>query len=85
RRSDRAPVFSTLAVYAGGLLLAGGLLYPRLVAPDITVHEAASPHATLLFLTIGAGVFIPFVLSYQAYAYWVFRGKVDVKQETTTA
>ncbi|MEA2189461.1 MAG: cytochrome bd ubiquinol oxidase subunit [Solirubrobacteraceae bacterium] len=85
RRSDRAPVFSTLAVYAGGLLLAGGLLYPRLVAPDITVHEAASPHATLLFLTIGAGVFIPFVLTYQAYAYWVFRGKVDVKQEATTA
>jgi cytochrome d ubiquinol oxidase subunit II len=81
RRSDRAPVFATLAVYAGGLLLAGGLLYPRLVPPDVTVHEAASPHATLLFLTIATGVLIPIILTYQAYAYWVFRGKVDVTQE----
>jgi cytochrome bd ubiquinol oxidase subunit II len=59
RRSDRAPVFATLAVYAGGLLLAGGLLYPRVVPPDITVHEAASPHSSLLFMTIGLGVFVP--------------------------
>lgn len=84
-RSDRAPVFATLAVYAGGLLLAGGLLYPRLVPPDITVHEAASPHSALLFMTIGVGVVIPIILTYQAYAFWVFHGKVDVKQEATTA
>jgi cytochrome d ubiquinol oxidase subunit II len=85
RRSDRAPVFATLAVYAGGLLVAGGLLYPRLVPPDITVHAAASPHSALLFMTIGVGVFIPIILTYQAYAFWVFHGKVDVKQEATTA
>jgi cytochrome d ubiquinol oxidase subunit II len=85
RRADRAPVLATLAVYAGGLLLAGGLLYPRLVPPDITVHGAASPHSTLLFLTIGTGVLVPIILTYQAYAYWVFRGKIDVEQEATTA
>lgn len=85
RRSDRAPAFATLAVYAGGLLVAGGLLYPRVVPPDVTVHAAASPHSTLLFLTIGTGVLIPIVLTYQAYAYWVFRGKVDIKQEATNA
>lgn len=85
RRSDRAPVFATLAVYAGGLLLAGGLLYPHLVPPDITVHEAASPHSSLLFMTIGLGVLIPIILTYQAYAYWAFRGKVDVKPEATSA
>ena len=42
------------AIYAGGLLIAGGLLYPTLVPPHITVHGAASPHTSLLFLTIGA-------------------------------
>jgi cytochrome bd ubiquinol oxidase subunit II len=85
RRSDRSPVLSTLAIYAGGLLLAGGLLYPTLIPPSITVHAAASPHTTLLFLTITVGCCIPIILTYQAYAYWVFRGKVTVKQEATTA
>lgn len=84
RRSDRAVVLSTLAVYAGGLILAGGLLYPTLIPPSITVHNAASPHTTLLFLTIGVGVCIPIILAYQAYAYWIFRGKLYVKQEATT-
>jgi cytochrome bd ubiquinol oxidase subunit II len=84
-RSDRAPVFATLAVYGGGLLIAGGLLYPTLVAPDITVHSAASPHSSLLFLTIGVGVVIPVVLTYQAFGYWVFRGKLTRKQEARTA
>jgi len=83
-RSVRAPGLSTLAVYAGGLLLAGGLLYPSLIPPDITVHAAASPHTTLLFLMIGVGACIPIILTYQAYAYWVFRGKSTVKQEATT-
>lgn len=84
RQSGRAPVFATLAVYAGGLLLAGGLLYPRLVPPDITVHAAASPHSSLLFMTIPLCVLIPIILTYQAYAYWVFRGKVNVEQEATS-
>ncbi|HEY1774957.1 MAG TPA: cytochrome d ubiquinol oxidase subunit II [Solirubrobacteraceae bacterium] len=82
--SDLAPALATLAVYGGGLLLAGGLLYPTLIPPDITVHNAASPHTTLLFLTIGVGVCIPIILAYQAYAYWIFRGKLYIKQEAPT-
>jgi cytochrome d ubiquinol oxidase subunit II len=83
-RRGRTPGLSTLAVYAGGLLLAGGLLYPTLIPPSVTVHAAASPYTTLLFLTIGVGACIPVILTYQAYAYWIFRGKSTVKQEATT-
>jgi cytochrome bd ubiquinol oxidase subunit II len=85
RGSDRTPWIATLAVYAGGLLTAAGLLYPTLVPPDITVHDAASPHSSLLFLMIGVGVVIPIILTYQAYGYWVFRGKLNRHQEATTA
>jgi len=85
RRSDRTPWIATLLVYGGGLLVAGGLLYPTLVPPDITVHDAASPHSSLLFLIIGVGVVIPIVLTYQAFGYWVFRGKTNANQEATTA
>jgi cytochrome bd ubiquinol oxidase subunit II len=77
------PVHAMLAVYAGGLLVAGGLLYPVLVPPSITVHNAASPHSSLLFLTIGVGIFIPIILTYQVYGYWVFRGKPGTQQEAT--
>jgi cytochrome bd ubiquinol oxidase subunit II len=75
------PALATLAVYAGGLLLAGGLLYPTLVPPRVTVHAAASPHSSLLFLMIGLGVFVPIILTYQTYGYIVFRGKVAAGRE----
>jgi cytochrome d ubiquinol oxidase subunit II len=83
-RPGKALGLSTLAVYAGGLLLAGGLLYPTLIPPDITVHAAASPYTALLFLMIGVGACIPVILTYQAYAYWVFRGKLNTGQEAST-
>jgi cytochrome d ubiquinol oxidase subunit II len=80
-RSDRTPWIATLAVYGGGLLAAGGLLYPTLVPPDVTVHEAASSHTTLLFISIAMAVFIPILFTYQVYGYWVFRGKVNAPKE----
>jgi cytochrome bd ubiquinol oxidase subunit II len=83
-RADRTPVFATLAVYAGGLLVAGGLLYPTLVPPDITVHAAASPHSSLLFLIVGVGIVVPIIVTYQAYGYWVFRGKFNPEPEAGT-
>jgi cytochrome bd ubiquinol oxidase subunit II len=83
-RSDRAPGFATLAVYGGGLLVAAGLLYPTLVPPDITVNAAASPHSSLLFLIVGVGVVVPIALAYQAFGYWVFRGKFSREQEAST-
>ena len=43
----------------------------------LTIEEAAAPEASLGFLLIGALILIPVILAYTAYAYWVFRGKVD--------
>jgi cytochrome d ubiquinol oxidase subunit II len=85
-RSDWSPVAAAGAVYGGGLLVTAGLLYPVLIPPHVTVHSAASPYNSLLFLTIGVGIFIPIILAYQAYGYWVFRGKVGMNaQEEATA
>jgi cytochrome bd ubiquinol oxidase subunit II len=84
-RAEWLPAIATLAIYAGGLLLAGGLLYPTLVPPHITVHSASSPHSSLLFLIIGVGIFIPIILTYQMYGYVVFRGKVGGTREATSA
>ena len=84
-RAEWLPAVATLAIYAGGLLLAGGLLYPTLVPPHVTVHAASSPHSSLLFLIIGVGIFVPIILIYQTYGYIVFRGKVGGTRGATSA
>jgi cytochrome bd ubiquinol oxidase subunit II len=83
--SGRKPWIATLAVYTGGLLLAAGLLYPTLVPPEITVDAAASPHSSLLFLTVGVGFVIPIILAYQVLGYSVFRGKFTLEREGSAA
>ena len=60
-------------------------MYPTLVPPRVTVHAAASPHSSLLFLMIGLGVFVPIILTYQTYGYVVFRGKVGAGREAMSS
>ena len=51
--------------------------YPYIVPPTVTIWSAAAPHSSLRFLLVGAGILIPLILSYTAWSYWVFRGKLD--------
>ena len=50
--------------------------YPLMVPPSITIYQAASPVLSQVFLLAGAVVIVPVILAYNAYAYWIFRGKV---------
>ena len=67
-------LFATVMVFAG--------LYPRLLIstlnPDwsLTITNAASSAYTLKVMTIVAAIFVPIVLAYQAWTYWVFRKRV---------
>ncbi|WMY10500.1 cytochrome d ubiquinol oxidase subunit II [Paraburkholderia phenoliruptrix] len=58
--------------YAGILIS----LYPNLVPPGISFRDAAAPHASLLFLLVGAAITVPMILGYTIYAYSVFKGKM---------
>ena len=42
----------------------------------LTIWESAAPPHPQAFLLVGAVILIPVILSYTAYSYWVFRGKV---------
>ena len=59
-----------------GLLIS---LWPMMVPPSITIWQAAAPATTLKFLLVGAAVLIPVILCYTAFAYWLFRGKVQAE------
>jgi cytochrome d ubiquinol oxidase subunit II len=51
-------------------------LWPKLIPPDVSIWQAASPPETQVFLLVGMAFLIPTILVYTAYCYWVFRGKV---------
>nr|WTB34727.1 cytochrome d ubiquinol oxidase subunit II [Streptomyces sp. NBC_00830] len=75
RRPDWRPFAAVAGVEVAGLLALVAATAPVVVPPNLTVHAAASPHASQLFLLIGVGGCMPVVLAYNTYAWWVFRGK----------
>ena len=50
-------------------------LWPTIVPMSLTIHDAAAPDASLVFVLTAVAFTLPTVLGYTAYAYWVFRGK----------
>ena len=41
----------------------------------MTIYEAAAADTSLSFMLIGAGIMLPIILSYTAFAYYTFKGK----------
>lgn len=76
-RRERWPFPLALVLFFLSYSGLGITLYPYIVPRAITIAEAAAPDESLGFLLVGAVVLIPIILAYTAYAYWVFRGKVD--------
>ena len=76
-KRDWAPFPSTIAIF--GLCFAGlGIgIAPYVVPRAITIRDAAAPDSSLMFMLVGALILLPLILAYTAYAYWVFRGKID--------
>ncbi|NDK37300.1 cytochrome d ubiquinol oxidase subunit II [Pseudoxanthomonas gei] len=76
RGAELAPFLLTLAlVFLGysGLCIS---VWPNIIPPGISIHEAAGPPQSLGFTLVGALLIIPVILMYTSLAYWVFRGKV---------
>ncbi|WP_433160090.1 cytochrome d ubiquinol oxidase subunit II [Kribbella sp. CA-247076] len=51
----------------------------------LTTVEAASTPYTLKVLTIIAGIFLPLVMLYQGWTYWVFRKRITVEPVAVSA
>jgi cytochrome d ubiquinol oxidase subunit II len=83
RRPGYAFLSSCATIAALGFLFAAAL-YPNLLpssidaAWSITAFNGRSSERTLGIMLIIAVIGLPFVLSYTAAIYWVFRGKVKL-------
>lgn len=64
-------------------------LFPRVMvssldpAWSLTIYNAASSPKTLTVMSIVALIFVPIVLAYQGWTYWVFRRRLSAESELT--
>ena len=76
RNREVAPFVLSLCFFGLGFIGLVIGIWPNIVPPSLTIWAAASPPSSQGFVLIGAAIMIPAVLSYTAYSYRVFRGKV---------
>lgn len=76
KRLETAPFVLTLGLFACTFTGLGISIFPYIVPSSITIWNAAAPASSQAFMLVGAVVLIPIILTYTAYSYWVFRGKV---------
>ncbi|NVN88503.1 MAG: cytochrome d ubiquinol oxidase subunit II [Rhodopseudomonas sp.] len=79
RRQDYRPFFLSLALFALAYAGLGISMWPYIVPRSITIWQAAAPANSQAFMLVGVAVLVPIILAYTAWAYWVFRGKVDAE------
>lgn len=77
RQRDVQPFLCALAMFVLGFIGIGISFYPHIVPPSLTIADAAAPDSSLAFALVGTVILLPLILAYTAYAYWVFRGKID--------
>jgi cytochrome d ubiquinol oxidase subunit II len=81
-RSEGWAFAATTVTMAGCVLSIFVDLYPRVMvsstspAFSLTVHNTASGAYSLTAMTVVVVIFLPFVLAYQAWSYYVFRRRV---------
>jgi cytochrome d ubiquinol oxidase subunit II len=76
RRPHAMPFVFTLALIFIGYMGLAVSLWPNIVPPDISFAAASSPPQSQGFALVGALLVIPMILTYTAWSYYVFRGKV---------
>jgi len=66
------------------------LLFPDVmistIDPDysLTIYNSASSPYTLQIMTIVALIFVPLVLLYQGWTYWIFRKRIKSEPQSLT-
>ncbi len=75
-------LFSTITIFM--------ILFPRVMVSSLDskfsldIYNASSSPYTLTVMTIVALLFVPIILAYQAWTYWVFRKRIEARPEGLT-
>jgi cytochrome d ubiquinol oxidase subunit II len=73
--SETAPFTLAVLFFAFAFVSLAGSLHPYILPPGLTIEAAASPPLTLKIMLYVMIPLLPLMFLYNAYQYWVFRGK----------
>ena len=74
---DARPFLLTLSFFVLGFIGLVLGIWPNIVPPGLSIHDAASSTSSQLFLGVGLVVLLPAILGYTWWSYSVFRGKIE--------
>ena len=74
-RSEWKPFAGAVAIYVLAFLGLAYSLFPYVVIDRLTIWEAAAHPSALVFILVGTGIVLPFILGYTFWSYRIFRGK----------
>jgi len=77
KRRRYRPFVLSLGLFLLGMVGLGISMWPYVVPDSITIWDAAAPERSQVFMLVGVALIMPLILAYTAWAYWVFRGKVE--------
>ncbi|MBO9724123.1 MAG: cytochrome d ubiquinol oxidase subunit II [Novosphingobium sp.] len=72
---ERLPFLLTLLLFALGFVGLGISMFPYVVPRALTIWDTAAPAGSQIFMLVGTVFILPLIISYTAWAYYVFRGK----------
>lgn len=79
QQRERAPFVYGIGLFLLSFLGLGISLWPYVVPRALTLWQASSSPQAQRFLLAGVAVLIPVILTYTAYSYRVFKGKVTAE------
>lgn len=76
RKAHYSPFLLTLMLIFLGFSGLGISIWPNIIPPSVSLHQAASAETSQAFMLAGSLAIIPIILVYTFWSYYVFRGKV---------
>ncbi|MCC8368887.1 MAG: cytochrome d ubiquinol oxidase subunit II [Rickettsia endosymbiont of Oxypoda opaca] len=73
--NDVQPFICVILLFLCGYLGLGISIWPFIVPYQVTLAQAAAAPESQSLLLIGIGIFLPVILGYTIYCYYIFRGK----------
>lgn len=80
KKRELLPFFLTLFLFTLGYIGLVISLWPWIVPYTVPLWKAAADTRSLSLMLVGVSLFLPFVLGYTFYSYYVFRGKVTPQE-----